>query len=166
MKTADLQQYIIYTIGHGNRDIETLIGLLKQNDVGIVVDVRSIPYSRFHPQFRQQNLKNSLEGANIDYLWLGEELGGRPNNSGLYEDGIVNYSAIRETAAFKAGIQNVLKLLSPGTKLTLLCSESDPNQCHRKHLIADEFIKASVQVKHINKTGELDLHISKLSLFV
>lgn len=48
----------LYTIGHSNHSIETLIGLLKQHDIAALADVRSHPYSRYLPHFNQSSVKN------------------------------------------------------------------------------------------------------------
>ncbi len=150
----------IFTIGHGNRGIDIFLNLLVENDIQLLIDVRTTPYSRFHPQFRQSNLKVNLEHSEIAYLWLGNELGGRPKDPALYFNSEVNYSAIKETELFKSGIQEVLTLAATGIKVTLMCSESDPNECHRKHLIADELINKGFQIIHIDKIGKLEIHIN------
>jgi len=154
---------MIYSIGHGNKKIEDFINLLHQYEVEILIDVRSIPFSRFHSQFRQANLKSSLEVAGISYLFLGDELGGRPKNPDLYVDGHVSYEAIKKTGLFKAGIEKVIDLTEQGIKVTLMCSESNPDDCHRKHLIADELTKNGIMVKHINKLGQLEKHLGHRS---
>ena len=160
MKVSDLQRIKIYTIGHGSRHIEEIINLLQQNNIEIVIDVRSLPYSRFHPQFKQVNLKNSLEAVGITYLWLGKELGGKPADPNLYRNGKVDYHAMKETELFKQGIQQLLKLAEGNVKVTLICSERDQNECHRKHLIAEELVKFGVTVLHINKVGTIEQHVN------
>jgi uncharacterized protein (DUF488 family) len=158
MKQSDLQKLNIFTIGHGNKKIENFIDLLHQYQIKTLIDVRTIPYSRFHTQFRQVNLKPSLENAGITYIFLGNELGGRPKNPDLYLNGHVNYEAIKKTELFKGGIQQVINLAHHSIKVTLMCSESDQNECHRKHLIAGEIIKEGLSVMHINKIGNLEKH--------
>ena len=158
MRQVPDRQIFIYTIGHGNRKIEELISLLQQNSIEILIDVRSVPYSRFHPQYRQSNLKASLENAGLTYLWLGKELGGRPADPALNHNGKVNYEAVKKTELFQAGIEKVLQLAKESIKVTLMCSESDPNECHRKHLIADEFVSGGATVFHINKIGRIEPH--------
>jgi len=44
MKSAKKQ--IIFTIGHSNLDLEVLIKLLKDNDIKVLVDIRSNPFAR------------------------------------------------------------------------------------------------------------------------
>ena len=41
----------LLTVGHGDLALDVLIGNLRGAGVGRLVDVRSTPYSRWHPQF-------------------------------------------------------------------------------------------------------------------
>jgi uncharacterized protein (DUF488 family) len=164
MKNTDNQPFAIFTIGHGNRKAEDFVYLLKKYDIQALIDVRTIPFSRFHVQFRKSQLDAILKRAGIQYLFLGEALGGRPKNPDLYLNGKVSYPAIRNTTEFKNGIAQVVQLVENGIKVTLMCSESDQNECHRKHLIADELIGKGLDVIHINKTGNLEIHTSEIML--
>lgn len=157
-QVTDIQPTTILTIGHGNRNINVFIDLLLSHQIQTVIDVRTLPYSRFHPQFRQINLKSILENTGVGYLFLGNELGGRPKNPDLYINGYVSYAAVKQTDLFKAGLHQVISLAKQNVKVTLMCSESDQNECHRKHLIADELIKEGISVIHINKVGGLEKH--------
>ena len=65
----------IFTIGHSTRRIDEFIKLLKMHDVEEVVDVRSIPMSRYNPQFNRDALKHSLKGNGIRYKHV-KKLGG------------------------------------------------------------------------------------------
>ncbi len=67
---------MIKTIGHSNHPIERFVELLKTGGVQLLVDVRSMPYSRRFPQFGRERLAKSLAEAGIDYRWEGEALGG------------------------------------------------------------------------------------------
>jgi len=152
----DSEQHTIYTIGHGNRKTDDFIYLLKKYEIELLVDVRTYPYSRFHTQFRQAALESSLDVANINYLFLGEESGGRPKDPALYTKGRVNYAAVKQTTLFRSGIEQVEKLAKQGIRLALMCSEADQNHCHRKHMLTGEFVKDGFIVMHINKSGSLE----------
>ena len=67
---------MIRTIGHSNHPIERFVDLLKNAGVKLLVDVRSMPYSRRFPQFSRERLQKSLATTGIDYVWQGEALGG------------------------------------------------------------------------------------------
>ncbi len=150
------ENYTIYTIGHGNRKTDDFIYLLKRYEIELLVDVRTYPYSRFHTQFRQAALESSLDAADINYLFLGEELGGRPKDPVLYTNGRVDYTAVKQTQLFKSGIEQVEDLAKKGVRLALMCSEADQNHCHRKHMLTGEFIRDGFEVLHINKSGSLE----------
>lgn len=153
----DNQIFEIYSIGHGNRSMDDFLLLLHNSNIDIVADVRTIPYSRFHPQFRQLNLKNSLIKGGIEYLHL-IVLGGRPVNIALYTNGKLDYQLVKAEVEFQNEIVRVMDLVKSGIKVALMCSESDPNDCHRKHLLANEFARQGINVWHINKTGDLEKH--------
>lgn len=156
MKQVIDNQIFIYTIGHGSRKAMDFIYLLKRYGIEVVIDVRTYPYSRFHPQFRREELETALKSENIEYIFLGRELGGRPKDLSLYRFGKLNYDAVKQTKIFKEGIKQVKDLIGEDIIIALMCSEADQNQCHRKHMLADEFEENGIAVIHINKSGQLE----------
>src|ERR1700686_2401975 len=66
---------VILTIGHSTRPIDEFIALLQQHGVERLVDIRTIPRSRYNPQFNSEALAKSLARAGIEYAHL-KELGG------------------------------------------------------------------------------------------
>ncbi|WP_433988348.1 DUF488 domain-containing protein [Pseudomonas poae] len=89
--------FAIYSIGHGGRSIEELISLLKDNEISYVIDVRTKPRSRFHPQYNKERLDNHLKAENIRYVFMGENLGGLPKDESCYDtDGHVNYEKTKQ----------------------------------------------------------------------
>lgn len=166
-QVSDLQQLNLFSIGHGNRKFKDFLLLLNKYNINVLIDVRTFPYSRYNPQFRQRQLETELNENGIQYLFLGKELGGRPEDPSLYRNNVLDHSLVKQTHLFKEGIQTVTDLVEQNIKVTLMCSESNPNDCHRKHLIADELIKENLEVWHITKTGDLEKHItnSNPSLF-
>jgi uncharacterized protein (DUF488 family) len=68
--------HLVYSVGHSSRSIADFLLLLGAHKVSRLVDVRRYPVSRRHPQFRHDALKDSLRTAGIDYLHLGDQLGG------------------------------------------------------------------------------------------
>ena len=95
---------ILYTIGHSNHKIEDFISLLKRYGITCVADVRSAPYSHYSPQFNRESLTLALQAANIEYMYLGKELGARRDDSCSYDRGRVSFECIVETEEFKAGL--------------------------------------------------------------
>ena len=74
----------ILTIGHSNHDEQAFVSLLRRHDVEVVVDVRSQPYSKYNTQFNADQIKPMLAAAGIQYLFLGQELGGRDHTTAMH----------------------------------------------------------------------------------
>ncbi|NJN20587.1 MAG: DUF488 domain-containing protein, partial [Leptolyngbya sp. RL_3_1] len=120
----------LYTIGHSNHDIDKFVALLKGHGINALADVRSMPYSRHTPHFKQKPLKSILQRYGIRYVFLGQELGARPRLESCYVHGKALYERIASTENFKQGIKRILD----GTKkldIALMCAEKDPIVCHR-----------------------------------
>ncbi|MGD9369599.1 MAG: DUF488 domain-containing protein [Desulfobacteraceae bacterium] len=79
----------LFTIGHSAHPIEKFIELLKLHHIHMLVDVRSVPASRFYPQFRKRALTRTLAEQDIQYVFLGQQLGGRPTDPTCYKDGLL-----------------------------------------------------------------------------
>ena len=146
----------LYTIGHSNHEAEALLELLRGAGVTAVADVRSSPFSRRLPQFNRTTLEAFLRHYGIAYVFLGEELGGRPASSELYHpEGWADYEQMRQTAGFQLGIQRVLRGLE-GHTIALLCSEEDPMDCHRALMIAPALKELGLPPRHIRKDGRVE----------
>lgn len=146
---------IIYTIGHSNHTLETFLGLLTEKGIQVIVDVRSDPASRVVPHFNRQFLENSARNAGFKYLYLGEELGGRPKGNEFYDaDGYVLYNLIASTDAFKQGIFRLIEGIKK-YRVTLLCGEENPRNCHRRLLIGRVLRDQGVAVEHIRGNGRV-----------
>ena len=68
----------LYSIGHSNVEIEFFLDLLGRYRIETLVDSRSQPYSRYSPQFNKEALSRSTLEAGVDYVYMGDALGGRP----------------------------------------------------------------------------------------
>src|SRR5437588_3785776 len=95
----------ILTIGHSNHPIDRFLDLLRYHRVDVVVDTRSQPYSKYSPQYDTRELKHTLGENGFQYIFLGRELGGRPDSREFYDDeGHVLYARVAESTAFLEGI--------------------------------------------------------------
>ena len=149
---------MIHTIGHSNHPIGRFIELLRQHGITAVADVRSTPYSRFNPQFRRDQLQAALQEGGIQYVFLGEELGARTRDPACYEaDGRVSYARLAATDLFRAGMDRLRAGMSE-YRISLMCAEREPLECHRTILIARELERAHIQVVHILADGSLETH--------
>jgi len=96
------------TVGHSTFSYEHFRDLLFTFSVEAIADVRSAPYSRRFPHFSRPELKGRLKSDNISYVFLGKELGGRPDSAELFSQGVADYEKMAQTDAFTLGIERVL----------------------------------------------------------
>ena len=155
----------LFTIGHSNHSIEKFIRLLEDNCIMTLVDVRSAPFSRYNPQFNKEDLENILSDHYIEYAFAGNYLGGRPSDPTCYKNHAVppedadylheaDYLEIMKRSWFLQGIKCLLELADKQITV-IMCSEEDPDECHRHHLIARYLIAEhpGVDVQHIRGDG-------------
>jgi uncharacterized protein (DUF488 family) len=145
----------IYSIGHSNHPIEKFLYLLEQHRIEVLVDVRSVPASRFAPQFGHARLRAAVTESGRDYVFLGKELGGRPEGAQYYdEDGHVLYGRRAQTPEFIAGIDRLVAL-SAQRRVAMMCSEENPESCHRRLLVARALAPRGIAVDHVRADGRL-----------
>lgn len=145
----DCNNPTIYSIGYGNRTIETFISLLNRYMIQRVIDVRTNPFSRFNPNFRRQKLEDNLVKANIQYEFMGDRLGGKPSEAIMYHEGKLQYENIIHSQQFINGINGLIMLCKEQNKIAIMCSELDPNKCHRKTIIGRYLETMKLDVIHI-----------------
>jgi uncharacterized protein (DUF488 family) len=78
----------VFTIGHSTRTVENFIGLLKENNVSLVIDIRTIPRSRHNPQFNSDTLTDTLNKAGVSYQHVAGLGGLRHAHPKLAESGL------------------------------------------------------------------------------
>lgn len=145
----------VYTIGHSSHSREKLAALLRDRQIDVVVDTRSAPYSRFAPQFDRELLQRSLSAAGIRYLFLGEQLGGRPKSADYYDaDGHVLYGRMTTDHAFLGGIERLERGIAE-FRVALLCGEENPAHCHRRLLVGRVLAERGHELLHIRGDGRM-----------
>ena len=151
-------QTTIWTSGHSAAEPAELVRLLRAQGIQVLVDVRSVPYSRFAPQANREVLESVVTSVGLRYLYRGDELGGRPH--GEDEETAVgkpDYGKIESTEAYQRGIADLLRL-GPESRVCVLCSEEDPAHCHRALLIAETLVRRACVVLHIRHDGSVEPH--------
>ena len=151
--------YRLYTVGHSNQSQEEFLELVKRHDINCIVDVRSVPASKFSPQFNMESLKWYLRTNGIQYLHFGDEFGARRTDC-LDAEGQVNFELAVKTPSFKRGVERLMNGLHKDFHISLMCSEANPLECHRFSLISRYFSDNGLEVQHILKNGELASHVS------
>lgn len=149
----------LLTVGYGNRELDEVLALLCAHAVQYLIDVRSAPYSRFNPAFSKNRLSIAIERAGMHYVFMGDTLGGRPDDEACYDDaGHVDYLACRDHPGFKGGFERLRSAYEQDAGAAIFCSELRPERCHRTKLIAEAMMEMGVQVEHIDTDGSLTSH--------
>ena len=157
MMADPLKEGTIYTIGHSTHEIENFVALLTRHRINAVADVRSIPYSRWQPQFNREDLTEALKAHSIAYVFLGKELGARSDDPECYEKGRVKYRLLAKTPLFRSGIERI-RDGSSRRRIALMCAEKDPLECHRTILVARELAEAGADIAHVLAKGHVEPH--------
>lgn len=152
-----MDKFRLYSVGHSNQSQEEFLELLKKHDVNCIVDVRSMPASKYTPQFNMEPLKWFLKKNDIQYLHFGEEFGARRTDS-LNIEGQVDFEQAVRTTNFNRGVERLMNGLQKGFRISLMCSEANPLECHRFSLVSRYFYDNGLDVQHILKDGELASH--------
>jgi len=152
----------LYTIGHSTRSIEELIAALQAHGIKTLVDIRAFPMSRRLPQFKRENLENSLREARFQYVWM-KALGGyrkkivdESPHVALRNDSFRNYADYMLTPEFEAAMTELLRL-AERSKTACMCAERVYFHCHRM-LISDWLVAHGQEVLHIDATGPVKPH--------
>ncbi|MDE3089884.1 MAG: DUF488 domain-containing protein [Chloroflexota bacterium] len=145
--------------------MDKFIRLLEDNGITSLVDVRTAPHSRYNPQFNRENLEYVLPQREIQYAYAGKYLGGRPSDPTCYKsrklpgEGVdylheVDYPEVMKRDWFVRGIERLLEMADEHTT-AVMCSEENPAECHRHHLVAQFLFEAhpEVDVRHIRGDG-------------
>lgn len=148
---------MIYTVGHSTHTIQDFLKLLKSRGISAIADVRSAPYSRFQPQFNREVLTKSLKESGIEYVFVGDSIGGRSSNEDDYENGRVVYGRLKNSDNFENGLQRVIAG-SEKFQLALMCSEKEPVECHRTLLVGQTLFERGTPITHIHGDGSLEKH--------
>ena len=145
----------LWSIGHSNLSSDQFVALLRAHAIALVADVRTAPYSRHWPQFNREELARTLKAAGVEYVFLGRELGGKPEDPTLRgPSGAPDYDAIAATPLYREGLAR-LAALGRERRTAFMCSEGDPAHCHRERLVARSLRAAGWQVHHILSDGTI-----------
>ena len=147
---------VIYTIGHSNHPPELLLKLLTETKIELLADVRSYPSSHWVSHANPHDLKQILKSAGIRYLYLGDVLGGHPDDSNCYDlqTGEPNYEVIQSKEEFQQGLSTLLEALKR-YRVCVMCAEEDPSFCHRNLLVGEGLRRKGIQILHIRGNGEI-----------
>jgi uncharacterized protein (DUF488 family) len=152
----------IWTVGHSTRPIGEFTDLLRAHEISLLVDVRTVPRSRYNPQFNANTLAESLKEAGLDSLHM-PALGGLRKarkdsiNIGWRNTSFRGYADYMQTDEFL----NALEELMAESRLqptAIMCAEAVPWRCHRS-LIADALVTRGWDIRHIMSPEKANLHV-------
>jgi uncharacterized protein (DUF488 family) len=151
----------IYTIGHSNHPLEKFIEMLQSHGIEFVGDVRTVPRSRYNPQYNSDSLPVSLKDCGIAYRHL-PALGGLRHtikgstNTGWENASFRGYADYMQTEGFRGGLAE-LTALAEEKKTAIMCAESLPWRCHR-NLLSDALLVRGITVLHIMSAASAKEH--------
>lgn len=122
-------------------DFQSFIKILKANGIEVVVDVRRWPTSKIE-DFKRESLERLLRYEGIEYLWMGDSLGG-------YRKG--GYAEYMKTDEFNKGLERLVGLAMERTAC-IMCMEAKPSSCHRR-FISERLLELRFEVLHILPSG-------------
>jgi uncharacterized protein (DUF488 family) len=147
----------VYTIGHSNYSTKYFLSLLKKHGITCIVDVRSVPFSKYTPQYNKDDLKKFLHESRIYYIFMGEELGARRSDKLLYSgDGNLDFDKVSKTSLFQTGIDRIKSGIDKGYNIAIMCTEKDPIECHRNILVARGLYRQNIEIYNILESGKVE----------
>lgn len=153
-KRINFPAMTLFSIGHSNAGIHAFLELLRRYGIATLVDTRSKPFSRYNPHFSRAALSESLRASGIEYLYLGDKIGGRPEGEAFYfESGRVDYEAVATARFYLEGVEQMLAA-AEAKPLAFMCAEADYKKCHRYWLITRTLVERGIEVRHILHSGE------------
>ncbi len=153
---------IFYTIGHSNHSLEEFAALLRQVQIGCLVDIRKMTGSRAQPQFDADALAPALRAQGIDYCHMaalgglrGRTPGVDARTNGWWSNASFHrYADYACTPAFAQGLQELLAL-GEQKRCALMCAEVLWWRCHRR-IVTDHLLAHGCQVLHIMGLGKVE----------
>ncbi len=151
----------VFTVGHGTRSIEEFLAILREAGIGRLVDVRTAPGSRKHPQFGQVELESSLRAVGVHYVWRKDLGGWRKPRSGsphvaLRTPGFRGYADYMDSEEFEGAVRWLIET-SANVPTAFMCAESVWWRCHRR-MIADALTTRGCTVTHLMVEGRREPH--------
>lgn len=126
----------LFTLGCDEHSPEEIEELLVSNSVRDLLDIRRTPDSADRP-LRREGLKKICEKDGIRYQW---------------EISLTNVSRdprVVDLTNENSGLRTLLALLKRNGSVCLLCSEFDPERCHRSYISNNLLKKIEIDVVHL-----------------
>lgn len=152
----------IFTIGHSTHPLKEFIFLLMHYGITHLIDIRTIPRSRYNSQFNEKKLSGSLKKHGIQYTHL-SGLGGLRHtsadsiNKGWHNGSFRGFADYMQTEEFEKNIKELIGF-ARGNQIAIMCAEAVPWRCHRS-LVADALTVRGIHVEDIFSETSQKTHI-------
>ncbi|MEM0117670.1 MAG: DUF488 domain-containing protein [Conexivisphaerales archaeon] len=152
---------IVFTIGHSTRPFHAFQEILLAHQLRMLFDIRTIPRSRYNPQYNGERLELSLKEEGIKYRHL-KQLGGlrRPAdnsvNIGWRNLSFRGFADYMQTADFISGLEEVISAAAK-ERVAIMCAEGNPYRCHRS-LVGDALLVRGIAVIHLSGVSSASYH--------
>lgn len=178
-----MRRGLVYTVGHSNREIGELLGMLTEFGVKTLVDVRRLPGSNRYPWFNADALEEALKDVGIEYRRI-EGLAGRRGISRDVPDEVNAWWENRSfhnyadwalsSEEFEQGLTELVGLVEAGEcdtaggesaggesvgrdaapAVAIMCAEAVWWRCHRR-IVSDYLLGVEgLEVKHLMGSGK------------
>lgn len=138
----------IHTIGYERRAPQSVLRSLRDNDVGVLLDVRYRPQSR-RPGLSRSSLEVACAEAGMSYMH-DRRLGTPPEiMATLRSSGKYDWAAYLAHLSVQVEALAAAANLATTNRIALLCYESDPTECHRIAVATELHGITGFGVKHL-----------------
>jgi uncharacterized protein (DUF488 family) len=155
-------------MGFSNRSWDETIKILHAFQIQRLVDIRTLPGSKYTPQFNLEHMKDALPAAGIEYVHM-KSLGGLRKplkdstlNSAWKNSGFRGYADYMQTGEFEVALTDLIRLFKEKTT-AFCCTEAVFWRCHRQ-LVSDALRIRGYRIGHIFSTSKVEEH--QLTKFV
>lgn len=154
----------LLTVGHSNHSPEHFQGLLVEHRVEVLVDVRSWPHSRYVEWVDRSTLPEVAKSVGVKYLFLGDRLGGRPDDADCYDQvGHVLYGKVAAGEEFRVGLARLRRGIER-CRVAIMCSEESPEHCHRRLLVSKVLLEDGIAITHVRGDGRAEAEPGPIDL--
>jgi uncharacterized protein (DUF488 family) len=160
-QTGQWPDGVIFTVGHSTLPIERFVSLLHAYGIVRLADIRTMPRSRYNPQFNAEPLAGALKAEKIDYVPLAA-LGGLRHprkdspNTGWRNESFRGYADYMQSDGFQIGVDALIQM-SRQKRVAIMCAEAVPWRCHRS-LVADALTVRGITVVDILSETSHQMH--------
>ncbi len=152
---------LLYTIGHSTRSLEDMVAILQSFHIKKLMDIRTIPKSKFNPQSNKEVFAKNLPLYGIEYEHLAGMGGLRRAkkdsvNAGWRNASFRGYADYMQTEDFKGYLKQLLTQAAQ-TPIAIMCAEALPWRCLRS-LVADAAIIHGFEVINIMGPAKGSFH--------